>query len=75
MQELAHTNVKQNRAIKSLVHDMVLENLIVERLRSSLGRRHGSQSWSFGSGIEDEGLRADQRGSEEEARDGIGVVD
>ena len=34
------TNIKQNCAVKSLIHDMVLEDLIVESLWSAFSGRH-----------------------------------
>lgn len=37
---MPNTDVKQDSAIESLIYDMVLENLIVESLCSSLGGRH-----------------------------------
>ena len=34
------TDIQQQRAVKLLVHDVGLKNLVVERLRGTLGRRH-----------------------------------
>jgi hypothetical protein len=35
-----HTDVEQNCAVESLIYDMVLENLIVESLRTTVGSGH-----------------------------------